>query len=81
MGVDSTLAGLWARILRAGARRPVTMATLLLAGSSALAQENRAPSNSASPALPTCCDCVPGKFPTLSAFAVAGSAGFRLVVQ
>jgi len=32
MGVDSTLAGLWARILRAGARRPVTMATLLLAG-------------------------------------------------
>ena len=34
MGVDSTIAGLWARILRAGARRPVTMATLLLAGSS-----------------------------------------------
>jgi hypothetical protein len=39
--VDSKIAGLWARILRAGAVQPLTMVALLLAGSTALAQENR----------------------------------------
>lgn len=39
--VDSKIAGLRVRVLRAGALHPVIMATLLLAGSSTLAQENR----------------------------------------
>ena len=39
--VDSKGARLWARILRAGAVHPFTMAALLVTGSSALAQENR----------------------------------------
>jgi hypothetical protein len=39
--VDAKIAGLRARVLRAGALHPAMMAALLLAGSSALAQENR----------------------------------------
>ena len=39
--VDSKIAGSWVRILRAGAVRRLTMAALLMTGSSALAQENR----------------------------------------
>ena len=39
--VDSKIAGSWVRILRAGAVRRLTMAALLVTGSSALAQENR----------------------------------------
>jgi hypothetical protein len=39
--VAPKIAGLWARILRAGAVHPLTMATLLVTGSSTLAQENR----------------------------------------
>ena len=39
--LNSKIAGSWARILRGGAVHPLTMAVLLLAGSSALAQENR----------------------------------------
>ena len=35
------IAGSWVRILRAGAVRRLTMAALLMTGSSALAQENR----------------------------------------
>src|SRR5215470_13916158 len=41
MGDDSKIAGLRARILRTGAVRPLMMATLLVTGSSTLAQENR----------------------------------------
>ena len=39
--VYSKIAGSWVRILRAGAVRRLTMAALLVTGSSALAQENR----------------------------------------
>ena len=39
--IDSKIAGFRARILRAGAVRPFTMAALLATGASALAQENR----------------------------------------
>ena len=39
--VYSKMAGSWVRILRAGAVRRLTMAALLVTGSSALAQENR----------------------------------------
>ena len=39
--LNSKIAGLSARILRAGAVHSLTMAALLLAGSSALAQANR----------------------------------------
>ena len=39
--VYSNIAGSWVRILRAGAVRRLTMAALLVTGSSALAQENR----------------------------------------
>jgi hypothetical protein len=39
--VYSKIAGAWARILRAGAVHPLTMAALLVTGSSAVAQENR----------------------------------------
>jgi hypothetical protein len=39
--VQWKIAGLWARILCAGALHPLTTAVLLLAGFSALAQENR----------------------------------------
>jgi len=39
--VDSKIAGFRARILRAGAVHPFTMAALLVTGVSALAQENR----------------------------------------
>ena len=39
--VDSKIAGFRARILRAGAVHPFTMAALLVTGASALAQENR----------------------------------------
>jgi hypothetical protein len=38
--VDAKIVGLRARILRAGAVQPITMAALLFAASSALAQEN-----------------------------------------
>lgn len=41
LDLNSKLAGSWTRILRAGAVHPLTMAVLLLAGSSALAQESR----------------------------------------
>jgi hypothetical protein len=39
--IDLKIVGLRARILRAGVVQPITMAALLLAASSALAQENR----------------------------------------
>ena len=39
--VDWKIAELWARILRAGAVHPLTMAALLVTGSWAFAQENR----------------------------------------
>jgi len=39
--VDSKIAGLWARIFRAGVMLPLPMVALLLAGFSAFAQENR----------------------------------------
>jgi hypothetical protein len=39
--VYSTIAGSWLRILRVGAVRQLTMAAMLVTGSSALAQENR----------------------------------------
>lgn len=39
--VGSKIAGLWVRFLRAGVMGPLPMAALLLAGFSALAQENR----------------------------------------
>jgi hypothetical protein len=39
--IDSKIAGFRARILRAGAVHPFTMAALLVTGASALAQENR----------------------------------------
>ena len=39
--VDSKIVGLPARIIRAGAMQPITMAALLFVASSALAQENR----------------------------------------
>ena len=39
--VDSKIGGLWPRILSAGAVRRLTMAALLVTGSSALAQKNR----------------------------------------
>jgi hypothetical protein len=41
LDLNSKIAGSWTRILRAGAVHPLTMAVLLLAGSSALAQESR----------------------------------------
>jgi hypothetical protein len=39
--VDSKIAGVWARILRAGVMHPLTMAALVLAAFPALPQENR----------------------------------------
>jgi len=64
MADDSKIAGLWARILCAGAVHPVTMAALLVEGSSVLAQENRGTEQQRVACTP---DCFPGKFPTLSA--------------
>jgi hypothetical protein len=65
--IDSKIAGLWARVLRAGSVHPLTMAALLLTGPRRWHKRTGAPRKSASPACPTCCDCVPGKFPTLIA--------------
>ena len=50
------MAGLWPRILHAGAAHPLTMAALLLAGSSALAQKKRGTEQQSIACTPDGCD-------------------------